>query len=88
MKIKIDISGARRIGKTTLMHRLIETIHEFCGDDVTIKKHLDSIKVTAFDPPTESVVIDTTTFAERYARGVLNSKLTLSDEDFKREYPL
>jgi hypothetical protein len=89
MKIEINISGARRIGKTTLMARLIDTIREYTQDYATpITKQLDSIKVTAFDPPTETLILNTTSIGERYARGVLNAKNNLSEEDFRKEYPL
>lgn len=84
MKIEISISGARQIGKTTLLNKLCDFIEKECGH----VRYNQAIKVVSHSPPTESVVIETATFAERYARGVLISKLTLSDEDFKREYPL
>lgn len=86
MRFEIKVSGARQIGKTTIMNKLLDILEkEAMYKDF---KYVQQLKPSIDDGiPSESVIIEIKTFGESVARSVLKQQRQLSPEDFAKEYP-
>jgi hypothetical protein len=86
MKFEIKVSGARQVGKTTIMNKLLDILeNEAVYRDF---KYVQVLKPSLDNGiPSESVVIEITTFGESVARGVLIQQRQLSPEEFAKQYP-
>lgn len=86
MKFEIKVTGARQIGKTTIMNEILDLLESKAVHQNF--NYVQKLKPSMGDGvPSESVVLEITTFAESVARGALRAKLNYTEDEFKREYP-
>lgn len=86
MRFEIKVSGARQIGKTTIMMKILDLLEKEATHHNY--RYVERLKPSIQDGvPTETVVIDITTFGEVCARSALTQQKHLTPEEFAREYP-
>jgi molybdopterin-guanine dinucleotide biosynthesis protein len=90
MIFEIKVTGARRVGKTTIMKKILDLLEKEASDCVATGptiEYLQRLKPSLIDGiPAETVIIKIKTFAEQTAYTIMHCKDALSAADYQKEF--